>query len=560
MKKIIIFICICSHVQLHAQNVGIKTTTPQSALDINGDITLRKGTLTLAAGGNNNVDISTSKYSVYDFAGGALTGGVQIYGFAGGTDGRIITIFNNSTISAMQLMDESHPGSVSSLAVNRIVTGSGNVAVIYQNGSVTLRYDGLKQRWTITGSNYTDGLSAAPTASAAWQLGGNSGTTAANFIGTTDNQPLSFRINNQPAGKISNRNISIGINAAASNTTGLGNIAIGPAALNNNTSNSGLVAIGDSALYNNIFTPAPFGGVEGGIGNNAIGAKTLFANTTGIFNTAIGYHTLLNNTTGFSNTATGVYALTDNTTGYYNTATGTSSLYKNTTGSTNTATGQGTLYANTTGFSNTATGYEALSNNTTGKNNTAIGANAGFISGTNNIDNTVTLGYNAVTNTPGLALLGNTATTFCGGYKNWSNFSDGRFKTNVKENVIGLDFIKALRPVTYTIDLHGLNKFIYKDKAEEYEKSMAKGIEEKLKVVETGFIAQEVEAAAKKTGYNFDGVVIPKDTAQSHYAISYASFVVPLVKAVQEQQKMIEQQLELIKQLQIEIAALKNKK
>jgi hypothetical protein len=164
MKKIIQIYCVCILCSslLYAQNVGIKTTTPQSALDINGDLTLRKATLSLPAGGSNNVDISTNKYSVYDFAGGALTGGAQIFGFTGGTDGRMITIFNNSTTAAMQIMDETHPGSLSSFAANRIVTGSGNGAVIYQNGAVSLRYDGQKQRWTIISSNYTDGLSAAP--------------------------------------------------------------------------------------------------------------------------------------------------------------------------------------------------------------------------------------------------------------------------------------------------------------------------------------------------------------------------------------------------------------
>lgn len=158
---------------LHAQNVGIKTTTPQSTLDINGDLTLRKGTLNLSAGGHNNIDISTSKYSVYDFAGGALTGGAQLYGFAGGTDGRIITLFNNSTIGSIQLMDESHPGSASSAAANRILTGSGNSAIIYQNGSATLRYDGQKQRWTIIGSNYTDGLSISPGGTGVWSTSGS---------------------------------------------------------------------------------------------------------------------------------------------------------------------------------------------------------------------------------------------------------------------------------------------------------------------------------------------------------------------------------------------------
>jgi hypothetical protein len=201
MKKTLFIFCTCMLCSLFllAQNVGIKTTNPLSALDINGDLSLRKGTLTLPTGGNNNVDINTNKYSVYDFAGGALTGGAQIYGFTGGTDGRIVTIFNNSTASAIQIMDESHPGSPSSAAANRIVTGSGNAAVIYQNGSATMRYDGQKQRWTIIGSNYTDGLSAATTN--VWATSGsniynsNTGNIGVNKTNPTERLDVNGNVN-----------------------------------------------------------------------------------------------------------------------------------------------------------------------------------------------------------------------------------------------------------------------------------------------------------------------------------------------------------------------------
>ena len=50
---------------------------------------------------------------------------------------------------------------------------------------------------------------------------------------------------------------------------------------------------------------------------------------------------------------------------------------------------------------------------------------------------------------------------------------------------------------------------------------------------QTGFIAQEVETAAKNIGYDFDGVHHP-ESDKDNYTIGYASFVVPLVKAVQE--------------------------
>ena len=42
-----------------------------------------------------------------------------------------------------------------------------------------------------------------------------------------------------------------------------------------------------------------------------------------------------------------------------------------------------------------------------------------------------------------------------------------------------------------------------------------------------------------ENGFNFTGVDTPKNE-NDHYSLRYASFVVPLVKAVQEQQTQIE--------------------
>ncbi len=67
----------------------------------------------------------------------------------------------------------------------------------------------------------------------------------------------------------------------------------------------------------------------------------------------------------------------------------------------------------------------------------------------------------------------------------------------------------------------------------------AKALKEKEAISYTGFIAQEVEEAARKTEYNFSGVHKPTNE-KDNYALSYAEFVVPLVKAVQEQQQMID--------------------
>jgi len=87
-----------------------------------------------------------------------------------------------------------------------------------------------------------------------------------------------------------------------------------------------------------------------------------------------------------------------------------------------------------------------LYQNSTGTGNTAVGFGALGIQGNGNDSNQ--------------AVIGNPGMTSIGGYVAWSNLSDGRFKKNIKENVPGLEFIKQLRPITYTLDVTSLNKFI----------------------------------------------------------------------------------------------------
>ena len=106
----------------------------------------------------------------------------------------------------------------------------------------------------------------------------------------------------------------------------------------------------------------------------------------------------------------------------------------------------------------------------------------------------------------------------CGGDDAWTNTSDARLKTNVNElsALSGLGAIMQLRPVTYT----------WRDTGQE-------------KGEQFGFIAQEVEplfpsfvtTSGTTTVRLADGSI--EEIANTKY-LSYASFVVPLVKAVQE--------------------------
>jgi hypothetical protein len=352
----------------------------------------------------------------------------------------------------------------------------------------------------------------------------------------------------------------------------------------------------------NTFLGNSAGKVNDGSWNVAIGDSAMFSNTTGFNNTATGYHALYSNTEGESNAAYGFESLLSNTTGFYNSAFGRGSMHNTNTGSMNTGNGLGVLYNNTEGWLNVASGAFSLVQNTWGSDNTAIGESALWTNTTNSFNtgigsnaggsldysnatfvgawtasdsgltNISAVGYEAYATASNQVVLGNSAVTSIGGYANWSNFSDGRYKKNVKEDVPGLEFIAQLRPVTYTLDVDGIESSkknaverkrninipgltdgisipdVAFEKSEKQKSQELKSKQEKAQVIYTGFIAQEVEQAAKKLNYDFSGVDAPK-TEKNFYALRYGDFIVPLVKAVQEQQKQIDEQQKQIEEL-----------
>ena len=120
----------------------------------------------------------------------------------------------------------------------------------------------------------------------------------------------------------------------------------------------------------------------------------------------------------------------------------------------------------------------------------------------------------------------------------------------------GLSFITKLRPVTYNLDIRKQNEIEYKGKKDANEEWKGKYELEAIK--QTGFIAQEVAEAAKSLQFDFSGVDAPADS-DGLYGLRYAEFVVPLVKAVQEQQTLIEKQNEIIQLLQERLNAVEKK-
>jgi hypothetical protein len=405
--------------------VGIATTTPATRLDVNGDLALRERVLTLANGINSNVPVDSNTFF-------RVTGPVSLFaltGLAGGVDGKIVTLFNNTSstmfIDAMAL----------SLPANQILTGAGDLFVA-DSGSVTMQYNSTIAKWVVTSYNN------ASYGATAWNLTGNALTTpGTNFMGTIDNQDVMFKRNGFQAGLLGTTNTAwgdralitnstgnnnttvgsfsldanntgsnnsgLGVNALTSNTSGGFNVAVGKSALNNNsvgnsnvavgvealfnnTIRSNLVAVGDSALYNNgvgatltfqardnvaVGSKALFANTLG-TDNMAVGNRALFSNTSGISNTASGSRALFTNSTGSNNTANGYQALAANSTGLENSAHGADALTANTLGNKNIAAGKSALMANTSGSYNVAAGHSALVANTTGNSNVAVGIDA----------------------------------------------------------------------------------------------------------------------------------------------------------------------------------------
>jgi len=369
-------------------------------------------------------------------------------------------------------------------------------------------------------------------------------------------------------------NTAMGNFSLGYNHEGVGNTAVGYNALLNNSGGSYATAIGYNAMMYANDTGTIINTKNVAVGFEALRGSTDPSANTGIHNTTVGYESLLNITSGNDNAAFGTSALRANNTGNNNTAIGSLALFLNTTGSGNTANGNAALEVNSTGNYNTSIGYHALMINTNGFNNTSVGSFShienttgdyntalGFNSGptTGDLDNTICIGTDAAVAATDHARIGNVFVNSIGGQVVWTAFSDGRFKENIEENIPGLEFITKLRPVSYQVnndkinDFTGINRRIQelgmKDEIPVYQKAP-------LSEITTGFIAQEVEMAAREIGFDFSGIDAPKNE-NDMYGLRYAAFVVPLVKAVQELNETNKSLRSDIDELRAEIEELK---
>lgn len=132
--------------------------------------------------------------------------------------------------------------------------------------------------------------------------------------------------------------------------------------------------------------------------------------------------------------------------------------------------------------------------------------------------NTVSLGHNVHAKGSNQIQIGDDSHTVYTAAAIQTN-SDRNLKENINNTKLGLEFIKSLRPVDYNYNDSDIQRH--------------------------GFIAQEV--AENK---DFGGVSVnAKGTDEETYTMAYTELIAPMVKAIQDQQVMIEELQEEIKQL-----------
>lgn len=159
--------------------------------------------------------------------------------------------------------------------------------------------------------------------------------------------------------------------------------------------------------------------------------------------------------------------------------------------------------------------------------NTSIGHHAGWkmVDGTTGVDvaNSTCLGAGSSVSGSYQVQLGNETTTPYA-YNALQVRSDRRDKTEIRDTVLGLDFINKLRPVDF--------KWNYRDSYDDFDNSSGEYIRKRY---HHGLIAQDIEQIIKESGVDFGGY-------QDHTinggcdvkSLGYDEFIAPMIKAIQE--------------------------
>ena len=359
-------------------------------------------------------------------------------------------------------------------------------------------------------------------------------TTAADNTGNGNTAIGTYTLE---ANSIGSNNTALGLGCLAKNTEANYNVGVGYYALYNATTGGGNVAVGRQTLFDLVdgdsntavgFRAAPK--ITSGTGNIAIGYNSLYENILGNTNIAIGYECLQSSTTVSNNVAIGTQSLM-NATCQYNVAVGPYALRDLV----------GTGDANVEDGFNTALGYAAASTTANVEKNTHIGAfagqfgwdpNANTQTANPNYKNVTCLGYNSNASGDFQVNLGE---NFCVTYA-WGsvqNRSDARDKTDIRDTLLGLDFIKSLRPVDFRWDYR--DAYFDFDPETNERTAVTKDGSRKRNRFHHGLIAQEVKLVSDKLGVDFAGYQDHKVNGGGDVlTIGYTELIAPMIKAMQE--------------------------
>jgi len=243
---------------------------------------------------------------------------------------------------------------------------------------------------------------------------------------------------------------------------------------------------------------------RGGSNNNsniAIGRNTMTALTSGGDLTVIGTDAYKVATAGGWSTAIGSQSLGASTGSYFNTAVGYASMQNLTIGGYNTGVGVFSLSSVVNGSANVGIGYAAGANFAAASNTISIGYYAQATA-----DNTIQLGN------PDINFVRSTG-AFYG--RSFNVTSDLRLKTNIAPLQNSIAAIMQLKPVSY-----------------EKKSSLASN---SYSTIENGFIAQDLQKV-------MPSLVTEGTDNDKLLEVNYTALIPVLTKALQEQQKQIEDQ------------------
>ena len=409
--------------------------------------------------------------SNYDIAGSGFIRGLATFTSGITSSGTAANTLNNITVGNVSALSTTNISGVTTVSNATASTASGNGALIVSGGVGIGGATNISGNTTVGGTLVVTGATAlnsvstgttpatndnstklattayvmstlaSPANGFAWSTTGNANMTdGSKFFGTTDAQPLNFRLNNIVSGRFDvdavigqstlgygagantirstaagtlygTKNTAIGYQGIFNTSYGKENTALGYQSLLSNTSGSSSTAVGYQSMmnaYDFINTSISFETFNTAVGYQSLMGSPVAGNNSGRYNTATGYGALKSITTGNYNTASGYNALTLNTSGSGNISIGALTLGSNTSGSNNVAVGRSVLMNNTTGTGNTAIGFSTLNSNTTGTFNTVLGYGSN-VSG--DVTNATSLGNGASVGTSNTIQLGNSAIT-----------------------------------------------------------------------------------------------------------------------------------------------------